>query len=233
FSRARVTVSRVHRPGKYRAVFYSIYLAPDNAMLKVDDARIGEFFRVVQRGERAAISLSQEGEFYIGDIDELKNASEALMGLQPTDVARAVRVGSALAEGLARLPENHSLPEPEGDGWRLGLTGEGQYLEIYSVRREDGLVKQMDLVNADLEPRIRIEYQAYADFEEKIFPSQFTIRVPEYNLKIEVEMERVRLGRVRGVSSFPLTPPPASGIEARPLSEWLMGERNAAIDNTP
>ncbi|MFW5870160.1 MAG: hypothetical protein ACOCVL_00700, partial [Candidatus Sumerlaeota bacterium] len=158
FSRARVTVSRKHRPGKYRAVFYSIYLAPDNAMLKVDDARVGEFFRVVQRGDRVAVSLSQEGEFYVGNIEELENASEALMGLQPTDVARAVRVGSALPEGLASLPDSLPLPGAEGGAWRLGLTSDGKRMEIYTVRRKDGLVRRLELVNPNLEPRVRIEY---------------------------------------------------------------------------
>jgi hypothetical protein len=221
FSRSRITVSRKNLPGKFQAVFYSIYLAPDNAMLKVDDHRLGEFFRITQRGEKLAVSLAQEGLFFVGEVEELDMAGDMLFGLQPSDVATAVRAGAALVEGMRQVPGSISLPDEGDEDWKIALQSKPDRIEVYFVGRDDGLVRRLEVGDGDRKLLLAIDYDAYEKFEEKVFPSQFTIEVKKHKIVINVEMERVRLGRVRGLSSFPLEPPRDSGIVVRPLSEWL------------
>ncbi len=225
WAKMRIVVSGGPVRGRQKLIGYLRYRAPDKLMLQGDHNRFGGILRVTQNGEDAAVYLMKEPvHFYKGSLAELNAHPEALFGLQPTDMVRTLLVGSEVVELLQAVPEDTALPPgPREDFkyWGLATTPAWNRIEMYAIRKADGLTEKISVRDENNVQRILVTYRRYDYFNNVLFPKEFDLVFEGSKLKLRVDVEDVSSEVVPNERVFTTDPPPNAGIEAEPLSDWF------------
>lgn len=209
--------------GKRRVLLHLLYRAPSRVTLNVSHPRLSRLFRVTQNEEQTAVHLYDRGEFYRGTVADLDAHPDALFGVRPTDLVRAVLAGRELAELLGSVPADTPLPTQPADAkhWPIATDPAWNRKEIYYVRKADGLVERIGVHGDGDGRRILVTFRRYAFFAGLLLPSEFELAFDGTKLRLRVEVEKVNLERVPPDGAFALEPPTGSGIEARSLHDLL------------
>lgn len=207
------------------------YRAPDNIAVQVSRSIVGTLFRIYKRGDQVAYFDTRNSQFYRGTIQELEAYPEALEGVQPMDIVRALLVSQEMGRLLRDMPSGAKL-ETKGSYWALsnpgqiaeveapGATPRPPRGEVFLIRPSDGLVQEAYIYEGSAQ-KAHIVYSRYGYFEGTLLPSRFELFFPDTGLRIGAEVETARPNADVPMTRFPLEPPRDFRGQVLPLAAYL------------
>ena len=208
------------------------YRSPDNIAVQVSRSLVGTLFRIYKRGDEVAYFDTRNSQFFRGTIQELEAYPEALEGVQPMDIVRALLVSQEMGGLLRNMPPGAKL-EIKSPYWALSNPGQARETEapgitpprpprgeVFLIRPSDGLVQEAFIYEGSTQ-KAHIIYSRYGSFEGSLLPSRFELFFPETGLRIRAEVETARPNADVPMTRFPLEPPRDFRGQVLPLATYL------------
>ena len=217
-----------YRLGKRKNTLLMRYKPPDCFRLGLAVEPFGIVLRMVQNGKEIVLMDQRDANhqvFYSGTLDDLDSHPGFLFGLRPLDVARPLLASYDLVQLLKNMKEDLPAPSLWRRTWELEAADTAGRRTVYKVGLSDGLIREINVFDAQGERQSRVVYSAYTSFEGGLFPSRLDLLFTESGLRLRVQVQDVRLYKDPNDKMFSLAPPP--NTEVRSLREWLSKERQA------
>ena len=211
-----------YRLGKRRTTILMRYKSTDCVRLGLAAEPFGIVLRVIQNGKEIALLDQHDVNnqvFYSGTLQDLASRPGFLFGLRPLDVVRPLLATYDLVDILKK--EKWDLPAPSfwRRTWELETADAAGRRTVYKVGLADGLIREINVYDANGERQARVTYRTYATYDGGLFPSRFELTLSKSGLQLRAQVQDVKLYQEPHDEMFSMTPPP--NMEVRSLREWL------------